>query len=467
MEAPRHSWAYRRRRGLNWFPLGLAYAFFYMGRYNLTVARDALGELMSNQDFGDIFAAGAVAYGCSFLLTGPLTDRIGGRRAMLIGTAGTILMNTFMGLALLGISQWGWDLSIRWTFMALYMLNMHFQSYGAIAIVTVKAPWFHVRERGTFSTLFGWMIAAGIYFAFDWGDALVSATRGTIEDPDALPTMSHVFQWILGVGNSGVDENWWIFFTPAIMLGACWIAMLLWLRDSPGAAGYPDFDTGEASVSADGETLPIRTVFWKILTHPVLLVVCGIEFCSGVLRNAVMHWYYIFAGQTGIRDDFLITRNWGLSIFIVGVIGAALTGMASDLCFRSRRAPMAAILYGVMTACTVVMLLTLDASWWWVGLACLTSQMAVIGVHGIMSGTSTADFGGVRNAGAAVGIVDGMVYLGTAVQSFVLGRITPTGAAAADPSSWQWWPVFMLPFAVVGCVLSIRIWNALPGKQRS
>ena len=38
---PAHSAAFRKRRFLNWFPLGLAYAFLYMGRYNLNVAKNA------------------------------------------------------------------------------------------------------------------------------------------------------------------------------------------------------------------------------------------------------------------------------------------------------------------------------------------------------------------------------------------------------------------------------------------
>ncbi len=44
------------RRFINWFPLGMTYAFLYMGRYNLTVSKNALGAQMSNQDFGWIFA---------------------------------------------------------------------------------------------------------------------------------------------------------------------------------------------------------------------------------------------------------------------------------------------------------------------------------------------------------------------------------------------------------------------------
>ena len=37
-----YSWAYRRRRIMNWLPLGLTYAFLYMGRYNINVVKTVL-----------------------------------------------------------------------------------------------------------------------------------------------------------------------------------------------------------------------------------------------------------------------------------------------------------------------------------------------------------------------------------------------------------------------------------------
>ncbi len=39
VEGVDHSDAYRKRRVMNWLPLGLTYAFLYMGRYNLRSAR--------------------------------------------------------------------------------------------------------------------------------------------------------------------------------------------------------------------------------------------------------------------------------------------------------------------------------------------------------------------------------------------------------------------------------------------
>lgn len=463
---PSHSSDYKIRRFLNWFPLGLAYAFFYMGRYNLTVAKSALGDaLMNKAQFGNIFAVGAWVYALSFLATGPITDRLGGRKAMLIGTAGTIIVNLLMGLSLYGMTYWGWTVSLFWTFMVLYALNMHFQSYGAVAIVTVKAPWFHVRERGTFSTIFGVMITLGIFFAFDWGFAIVSATRAAV--PGDIGFWGRVFQTVLRSGGTGVDQNWWLFFAPAALMGICWLVMQKYLCDTPSEAGYKDFDTGEESVSHDGRRLPVREVFLKIVTHPVLIVVCGIEFCSGILRNGVMHWYPLFAAEIGFKKSFWVTQNWGLMLLIAGVGGATLTGWASDRLFQSRRAPMAAILYGVMLASCVMLAFTLDDARWYGGAAVLLISLAVIGVHGILSGTSTTDFGGAKNAGAAVGIVDGMVYLGTGMQSIVIGHLAPVGDAAKDPNNWFWWPMFLIPFALIGLVMSAKIWNAVPKKSKS
>ncbi len=39
-----HSEAFKRRRFFNWFPLGLTYAFLYMGRYNLNVGHQRAGQ---------------------------------------------------------------------------------------------------------------------------------------------------------------------------------------------------------------------------------------------------------------------------------------------------------------------------------------------------------------------------------------------------------------------------------------
>jgi OPA family glycerol-3-phosphate transporter-like MFS transporter len=472
-----HSRSFRLRRLLNWLPMGFAYAFMYMGRYNLTVAKSALGDLMTKADFGSIFMVGAITYGCAFLINGPFIDRFGGRRGMLIGVAGSIVANALMGLVLYGVVNWQWDLAIIPTFTFLYAVNMYFQSFGAVAIVTVKAPWFHVRERGTFSTIFGTIISAGIYFAFDWGFAVVEATRAGATS-DEMSGVATMLAAVFGLGQSGVDENWMIFFVPAMLMAAMWFIMAFYLKNSPGDAGFEDFETGESALSEHGERLPVKVAITKILSHPVLRFVCLIEFCSGILRNGIMHWYTFFGKEVGFYNDFVLTENWGLSLLICGLIGANATGWVSDHLFQSRRAPMCAILYGLMAIGAVGLWIGIPqvgqneaGEWtglWLPGMAAMVISMAVIAVHGILSGTATTDFGGTKNAGIVVGIVDGIVYLGTGLQSIVIGALAPTGEAATQASNWWMWPAFLLPFAIIGFLFTLKIWNALPdGAKQS
>src|SRR3954469_13116514 len=93
-----HTRAFRRRRVLNWLPLGLTYAFLYMGRYNLNGLLEA--NLISNEVFGDVDALGSIVYGLAFLLNGPLTDRFGGRAAILVAAAGAATCNGIIGLSI-------------------------------------------------------------------------------------------------------------------------------------------------------------------------------------------------------------------------------------------------------------------------------------------------------------------------------------------------------------------------------
>jgi OPA family glycerol-3-phosphate transporter-like MFS transporter len=33
-------------------------------------------------------------------------------------------------------------------------------------------------------------------------------------------------------------------------------------------------------------------------------------------------------------------------------------------------------------------------------------------------------------------------------------------------AGWQWWPFFLVPFAIVGLALAVKIWNDLPAATR-
>jgi OPA family glycerol-3-phosphate transporter-like MFS transporter len=448
-----HSTAYRRRRFFNWFPLGLTYAFLYMGRYNLTVSKNALGDLMSNQDFGIIFAAGTFTYALAFLINGPLTDRIGGKRAILIGALGAGLMNLIMGLTIRSLLISGGDINLRLIFSILYAGNMYFQSFGAVAIVKVNASWFHVRERGVFGGIFGILISLGIYFAFDWGYGIVEATRVNVQSH--LGFLQVMVRNLTGAANGTVDATWWLFLIPTIILWTMFAIELFLLRDRPSGAGFEDFDTADASSGDTDETFRLGAILKKILTNKIILTIAAIEFCSGVMRNGIMHWYPIYIKDAlHYGPDHFMRQHWGLILMLAGVFGGMFAGFLSDKVFGSRRGPVAALLYALMLTGAVAMIFTLNAPWYILGFIVAFMSLAVIGVHGMLSGTSTMDFGGRKAAATAVGLIDGFVYLGTAVQSISLGFLTS--------ANWSWWPPFLIPFAALGLVLAIRIWYAFP-----
>ena len=438
-DRPVHSAAYKRRRAFNWLPLGLTYAFLYMARYNLTVSKNALGDLMPKDAFGIIFAVGTITYAFSFLINGPLTDRIGGKRAMLIGSAGSALMNILLGIVVYGILVEHWSLNLTVAFSVIYAMNMYFQSYGAVAIVKVNSAWFHVRERGIFGGIFGILISLGLYFAFDWSQAVVNFTEQM--SPES-------------------PKYWLVFFIPAGILLFWVLVDLFVLRDTPGEAGFKDFDTGDASSGEADTPFSLKDILRRIFTNRVILIVAMIEFCTGVLRNGVMHWFPIFAKEQIVADPATASgwsfwlNNWGLMLMIAGAGGGMLAGWMSDHLFGSRRAPVAGIFYTFLLLAVVGMTISLFGTPTRLGLLVSLVSVAVIGTHGMLSGTATMDFGGKKAAATAVGLIDGMVYLGTGLQSLSLGFITSW--------NWQYWPVFLIPFAIIGIALTRTIWHAIP-----
>ena len=471
---PEHTRSYRFRRFLNWFPLGLGYASLMFMRYSLNPAKSALGdELMDIKQFGFIFGMGAFCYFLGFMINGPLVDRHGGRWGMITGVVGAMTANLLMALSIYGVMVWNWTFPLFWMLLILYSINMFFQSLGAMSIVTTKMPWFHVRERGTFGTIFGVMISLGIYFAFDWGYAIRSATRAVV-DVGELSMTSRAFQWLLQSGNTGTDQNWWMFLYPALFAVPWLLLMIVFLRNRPSDTGvFPDFETGDQKVAE--RTLTLREMFAKIFRDPqhrVLLIICAIEFCSGVVRNGVFQYYPLFAESVGFKREFFLTANWGLCLMICGITGGLLTGWASDKFFGSRRAPMVMFLYGFMTVAMFMILLTLTGNAPGVGsmmtgVGVLIIAMSIIGVHGILSGTAAGDFSGTKNTGKAVGIVDGAVYVGTGIHSVAMGYFLTTGDAAKDPSNWIAWPIVIIPFVIIGGLLSLKIYHAFPNKGKS
>lgn len=427
-----HSEAFKKRRVLNWVPLGLTYAFLYFGRYNFKAMGSEFETtgLLTKTEFGDIEGVGAMTYGLAFLLNGPLTDRWGGRVTLLLASGGSALCNLAMGFLFYSVSAGTLSNSsvIGWLTL-LNATNMYFQSFGAVSIVKVNAPWFHLRERGVLGGLFGILISLGLYFAFDWSKAIRAVAP--------LP---------------------WVFWVPALTLAAFFVVDFFVIRDTPGHAGHPNFETGDATDHDPGPPSLVR-IGKRMFSQRVIWVIISVEFCSGYLRQAVMTWGPNYAKSIGQASHFVFS-NWGLVSCVAGILGGVFAGFISDSVFGSRRGPVAVVLYGGLLAGATLAFVAIGHPV--VGWSVAFMSLCVIGVHGMLSGTASMDFGGQKGAGIATGIIDGFVYLGSASQSFIFGRLLPHDAAAQDPANWSVWPLAMIPMAILGLFLATQVWHARP-----
>ena len=428
-----HSDAFKQRRLMNWVPLGLTYAFLYFGRYNLSAIAGELDKagILSKTAFNEIDAYGAWVYGFGFLINGPLTDRFGGRATMIVATLGSAFVNLFMALTFQGAAPGGDAAGIARNLTFLNALNMYFQSFGAVSIVKVNAPWFHVRERGVLGGLFGILISLGLYFSYDWSLMLEK--------------------------QFGYAMAFWI---PSAVLFACMLVTIFIVRDSPSQAGFQEFDTGDATSGQTGR-MGLGAVLRAMFSQRVIWIIVAIEFCSGFLRQSVMKQYRLYAKAVG--DTGFVYENWGMLLCIAGILGGVFAGFISDHVFGSRRGPVSAVLYAGMLVGTIgaFVFLGQPALAWSV----IFMSLCVIGVHGMLSGTASMDFGGTKNAGVVTGIIDGFVYLGTGVQAFYYARTLPVGDAAKDPANWSVWPGAMIPVAALGLFLCMQIWNARPQRK--
>jgi OPA family glycerol-3-phosphate transporter-like MFS transporter len=447
-----HARWFMMRRFINWFPLGMTYAFLCMGRYNIIVAKGALGTLMSNQDLGIIFGTGTLVYALSFLVNGPLIDKkLGGKRGMLISALGAALANVALGILTWLVTAKHLKINLVASFSLLYAVNMYFQSFGSMSIIKVKAYWFHVRERGVFGAIFGSLISIGVYFAFDWGGAIISLTKANAPD--------NFLKRIFSPAVTPLDATWAVFYIPAIIL-LFWILADLWLiKDTPEECGFPHLDTCDASSGQMHVEFSVADLLKKIFASRLMMMIACIELTGGVFRYSMTQWYFIFGGEVKQTGAEYISQNWGWFSCVFGIVGGFAGGLISDKFFQSRRGPPTALLCGFVLVTAIVMSAVLFTQPQIVGWSAVFIVMASIGITSLMSGTAATDFGGRKATATCMGIVNGFAYLGSSIQSFSLGFLI-------KHEGWRSLPLFIIPFAIIGGGIALWIWNELPAATK-
>ena len=427
--APVHSAEYRRRRFMNWFPLGLTYATFYMGRYNINAAST---EIMTRfgfnkAQFGTIATAGFWTYALAVMFNGPLTDRFGGRRAILLGAAGSAVVNLIVGLLFLS----GWQTKVLIGMSLLYAVNQYFQSFGALSVVKVNSTWFHVRERGVFGGIFGIMISSGYFLAMTVGG------------------------WILA------GMTWYmIFLIPALAMATMFVVDYFMVADTPASAVHAAFNTGDASSDHADNDKPVDLGY--LVTHvfrnKVILTLTAAEFCTVFVRQGLLLWFVPFLKEVhGIQHGTTLFSVATGGITVGGIVGGLVCGWMSDKVFHSRRPPVAFIFYLGQILALFLLGQTKDPATaaFLIGFSC----MWIFGVHGMLSGTASMDFGGTKAAATVTGLLDGIQYVASGLTGIFLGAIL-------DKHGWGVWTYMIMPFSLIGAILMTTLWNATPKNTK-
>lgn len=435
-----HPKGFRPRRGLNWVSLGLLYATYYMCRYNFRFATPGMiAEFgFTKTQISDMLAIWSLAYGTGQLINGLLTDRIGGKRSMLIGAVGTIAINFIFGFA-----SFAGTFS---TFSLIWLINGYFQSFGAPGMVKINAAWFARRERGTFAGIFGFMIQLG-----------------QVGISSLAPVILGGFTFLIYTVAPG--EWRWMFRLPPLYTALAAVIMYLAVRQSPDEAGFPGAIQDELDNSA-GTTTSLAESFKTIFTHPLVWFYALAYACTGAVRTSSDQLAILyFQEQLGMdmKSNIPLAVTLTLTAMpMVAVIGSFLSGMISDKVFTGHRSPVAMTLYffescviataagvlltgvvrptpsGIFIGCSFLVLIALTAN----------------STHSIVGSAAPMDIGGKKMAGFAAGVIDSFQYYGAAISLVVTGRVLD---ATKAQYGWTFWYVIMSGFGVMGGLAMLMV----------
>ncbi|MDB6110938.1 MAG: major facilitator superfamily 1 [Pedosphaera sp.] len=452
---------FRARRGLNWGFLGLLYTSFYMCRYNLSIANTAISKEFgfSRADMGTIITVALLAYAFGQIINGLLTDRIGGKRAMLIGAGGTITMNILFGAAsycgvlhpelnnvdhpagqwMVGFNLFHTEIFFRllMLFVAIRGLDGYMQAYGAPGMIKINTAWFSHRERGRFAGIFGFMINLGRFGIFNLGPALLAG---------------FVF---LGMWHVPPLHWRWLFWIPSGICAVVAVGMALTVKQTPEEAGF--HGTSAAEAAGTGPEARFKEVLLAIVSNPTVWIVALAYACTGAVRQAIDNWFPRYMQEMFQMDLKSAQFQWlGFLIPFVASAGSLTSGYVSDIVFKGRRAPVAAGLYFLETAfiLAAAQFHSANAAVAFLVLISLTANST----HSILGTAAAMDIGGRKNAGFASGIIDSFQYFGGSLAGIVLGRLL-------DKSLGNYF-YFMAPFGVIGGLLMLFMQWRLNVKAR-
>ena len=432
---------YERWRWITFGVTWLIYATFYFTRQAFGVAKVALSDdsrvSLTRKELGYIDSTYLTTYMVGQFVFGPLGDRFGPRKILLLGMTLSVVAAVATGFS-----------TTFWAFAAFSLLQGIAQASGWSNVNKTMSSWFSLRERGR---VIGW-----------W------CTHYTVGAAVALPFAG----WMMEVlGRAGTDEAgqpriipYWpaAFWGTAAVLGL--VAMVSWLllRSRPEDIGLPPIEEYHGEPKSlleeeleEGKVVPEGS--WKlvgeVLASPTIWMLASSYFSIKLARYTFIFWGTMFVDDA-LKSDPFTSSLIAAAMPVGGMVGVVGCGYVSDRLFQSRRAPAAVLSLVVSAAVMCLGLVNITDPYLMAGFLFLVGVF-LFGPDSVISATASMDFGTKRGAGTATGVVNGIGSIGGILGGYLPGKLTTGGDWTAL------FAVLMIGLAVSACCLA-PLWRTKP-----
>jgi sugar phosphate permease len=360
--------------------LALGYIGIYLCRKNLGVALPLLQATFhaSKADVGKIASVGTFAYAMGKLLSGPIVDRLGGRRGFLLsmglvsifGAAGALVPGLF-GLTI------------------LYGLNRLAGAAGWGAAIKLVPTWFGVVRTATVISVLSLSYVAGGVLATLLARQIVTLGGG--------------WRAVMGIPSAGL----------LLALIVCTV----FVRAGPYHA--------QQQTAGDGVSLQALSA---LLRKPQFLVACALSFAVTLLRESFNTWTvdFLTSVQPGTKSVATAALH-SIGFDLAGAGAIIVSGLAYDRIAPARRRWLMigtlAVLAGVLAILPGAAKANLPVATCLLGFV----GLLVYGPYSLLSGVLAIESGGAALAATSANVIDGVGYLAAILAGVTFGELLDIG----------------------------------------
>lgn len=398
----------------------VGYVGYYLVRGNLSVALPLLSQAYgySNVELGAILSISEIAYAVGKFTTGPLADRIGGKKVFMTGFVGAILFNFIFPLYA----------SVLY-FTIIWCIVRYFLSMGWGGIIKIIGEWYEPEHHGT---------AMGfISINFQFGGAITALFCGLL------------ISW--GTSWQG------LFYIPALICTVIAIVSFFASKESPQDV-FPGIKFGKNAgfkkpaadfSTQNGKPRPTLEIMKGLLKVPLFRQVLVFSFLTHILRSFFMFWIPKFMVDMGMGN---VNAAFTSAVFpLVGCLGTIALGWYTDKYADDgdRSSAIWKMLVGLIVSLLIIGFLVPYQLEFQTAIIIMLgfSGFFLYGPYSMSAGCLTLDIAGTEGAGTCTGFIDGIGYIGGAVAAWGAGII-------ADKFGWQ--EVF---FSLAGTAFLTTVWS--------